>query len=86
MINRPLKVRLWIEAILGAASAVALAVTLVWPDWIERLLGLDLDGSDGSVEWGLVAALVASTAAALAMGWRDWRALRAGQCAARSST
>ena len=78
MTSRPLQVRLWIEAIVGAASALALAVTLAWPDWIERFFGFDPDGNDGSVEWGLTAALLALTVAALATGWRDWCALRAG--------
>jgi hypothetical protein len=54
--------RFWIEAGLAVASFLLLLLTLVTREWIEILTGWDPDGGNGSVEWLLVMALVASTA------------------------
>jgi hypothetical protein len=76
--NIGLRLRLCVEAGVGACSASLLALTLVWPDWIERFAGLQPDGGDGSVEWGLVAFFSALSVLALGMTWRDWRVIRTG--------
>jgi hypothetical protein len=68
--------RLWIEAIAAALSAVVLAVTLVWPQWIETFFGLEPDGGDGSSEWGFTLALVAITFVLFGATFRDWRRLQ----------
>ena len=68
-----LPLRLFIEAGLGAASAAVLALTLVWPDWIEQGLGLAPDGGDGSAEWGWAVALAAATMFLWADAGRIWR-------------
>jgi len=52
MAHRP-SLRLWIETALGVVSAAAFIVTLIVPDWIERIFGFEPDGGDGSTEWGL---------------------------------
>jgi hypothetical protein len=76
--NSGLRLRLCFEAIVGACSASLLALTLVWPDWIERFVGVHPDGGDGSVEWELVAFFSALSVVALGMTWRDWRVIRTG--------
>jgi hypothetical protein len=48
-----LSLLLRIETTLGAVSTVAFIVTLIVPDWIERIFGFEPDGGDGSTEWGL---------------------------------
>jgi hypothetical protein len=64
--------------------AVALAagilglVTIFWHDWIEMLTGLDPDQHSGSVEWLLVAALLAIAVAMGLVARRHWRLLTAG--------
>ncbi len=77
---RPLPKRFRFEAILGAVSAAALALTLAAPDWFERLFDLAPDGGDGSAEWGLAAALAVATLMLFVdagrIGWRHSR--RAG--------
>ena len=47
-----------IEAALGRAGVALLALTLVLPDWIEKLFGLAPDVGDGSVEWGMALTFV----------------------------
>ena len=68
-----LPLRFWVEASLGAASAAVFALTLVWPDWIERSVGLAPDAGDGSTEWGWAVALAVVTLVLFADAGRMWR-------------
>ena len=56
-----LSLRMWIEAILGMVSVIALAMTVNMPNWIERIFGFEPAGGDGSAEWGLVLFLAVAT-------------------------
>ena len=53
--------RLWIETVLGVMSAIALIMTLLMPDWIERIFGFEPDGGNGSTEWGWAISLAIVT-------------------------
>lgn len=53
--------RMRIETVLGVVSAALLALTLAIPNWIERFLGFEPDGGDGSAEWGLAISLALAT-------------------------
>lgn len=50
---------------LGAALvfAVAAAVTVAMPRWIEAVFGVDVDGGTGALEWCVVAVFAAISAA-----------------------
>jgi hypothetical protein len=63
-----------LDAVLACLALIGLMVTLAWPDWIERLTGLDPDGGSGAVEWVVIAVLAVLT---LVFGVRAWRVLRA---------
>ena len=71
--KRPLRVRFWIEVALAGFSTASLALTAVWPQWIEHLLGLEPDGGDGSAEWGWVLALGTSTVVCVAAARQTWQ-------------
>jgi len=71
MKSRP-PLRFWIEIILGAATAIMLVATLIWPDWIERISGMAPDGGDGSAEWGGTAVLAGLTVIFFADAGRMW--------------
>jgi hypothetical protein len=43
---------------LALAAVVLAAVTPVWHDWIEILLGVDPDEGSGTVEWTIVVGLL----------------------------
>jgi hypothetical protein len=63
----------WIETILAAASALLLVLTLIWPDWIEIIFGVDLDYRSGSLEWLLALACLGITIAFAALARHEWR-------------
>ena len=63
-----------LDTFLACLTLIGLTVTLVWPDWIEELTGLDPDGGSGAAESVVVAVLAVLT---LVFGVRAWRVLRA---------
>lgn len=69
MTNRIL-LRSLAEAALGVVSALALLLTMMTPDWIERIFGLKPDGGNGQSEWIWTLALVFSMFLLFADVWR----------------
>jgi MFS superfamily sulfate permease-like transporter len=74
MTTRSTRRRFWLELALAILSSTLLLLTLVWRDWIERLTGLDPDSGSGSVEWAIVAALLALAVWLITLATREWRA------------
>jgi hypothetical protein len=70
--------RFWIEATLGCISAVLLAVTLAWPDWVELVFGVEPDGGDGTFEWLTATLSAVSWLTFSALAAIDYRRARAG--------
>jgi hypothetical protein len=50
--------RFWVETGLATLATALAVTTLIWHDWIERVLGIDPDGGSGELEWLLTAALM----------------------------
>jgi hypothetical protein len=76
-----------VEAVTAALFAVITGVTVLWPDWIERLTILEPDAGSGSAEWGLVLASGAVAVIAATLARRDylrWRLGRKGTAPASS--
>jgi hypothetical protein len=53
--------RFWLESTIALVTAALAALTAVVPDWIETVLGVDPDGGNGVIEWGITAALAILT-------------------------
>lgn len=70
---RTLRIRFWLEACLGVLSAALLLLTLLVPDWIEAVFGIEPDEGTGSLEWAIVGALLVATVAASALARLEWR-------------
>jgi hypothetical protein len=70
--------RFWSEVGLGAISAVLLIITAAWPDWIEKVLGIDPDGGSGSLEWAIVIVLAVCAVTLPLLAGNEWRRARAG--------
>ena len=58
---------------MAAGSALLLAVTALWPAWIEAVTGVDPDHSSGALEWSIVFALAAGAVTFSALARREWR-------------
>lgn len=69
--------RSWVEAVFGLVSAAMFALTLVLPDWIERLFDLAPDGGDGSAEWQWTASFAVAAVLLFADASRVWWRSRA---------
>jgi hypothetical protein len=63
VMNKSLRFRFWVEAMLGTLTGVLFAVTMVSREWIEVVFGVDPDGGDGSVEVGILGGLLVATVA-----------------------
>jgi hypothetical protein len=72
VMNNMRPTRFWLEVVFGVANAALLTMTLVWPDWIERIFNLAPDSGDGSVEWGWSAGFAVATLIFFADAGRRW--------------
>jgi membrane protein implicated in regulation of membrane protease activity len=71
--KRNLPPAFWVEIVLATMAALLAALTVVIPDWMERIVAVDLDGSSGSLEWQLTAAMFLAAALLSASAFRQWR-------------
>ena len=75
--------RFWTEVGLGALSVTVLLLTVVWPDWIEAVFGLDPDGGNGGLEAAIVVVLAICAVAAPTMARRELTRARRADARAR---
>jgi len=71
--------RFWVELVAGAVSVVAVAVTSIWPQWIEAVFGADPDAGSGEAEWGLTVAFCAFAVVMFALARREWKRVNLGE-------
>ena len=72
-------VRFWGELAAGALSALMVAVTSVWPQWIEDVFGADPDAGSGEAEWGFTAGLCAFAILMFVLARREWKRAALGR-------
>ena len=68
-----LRFRFWVLVALSGLSASLALLTLASRDWIEALTGIDPDHHNGSLEFLIVAALVAASMWCGAGARSEWR-------------
>lgn len=74
--SKPVRSRFWVECALALISGNLAVLTLLWPNWIELIFGVEPDGGDGSLEWVLVGLCVGATVAFSALARTEWRRAR----------
>jgi ABC-type thiamin/hydroxymethylpyrimidine transport system permease subunit len=72
-----LRRRLRIEMVLAVISAILCALTLVFPQWIEELTGLEPDGGSGALEWIIAGLFLVAAVVSAVVARRDYRRLAA---------
>ena len=68
-----LRNRFWVEIVLGGATAVLAILTVISREWIELIFGVDPDRGNGALEWGIVAALAATTVLLGLLARAEWK-------------
>jgi hypothetical protein len=66
----------YVEAGLAAIFAVTFLITLVSPDWIERVFDAAPDQGGGEAEWGIAAVLGLITIVFSGLARMEWRRAR----------
>lgn len=69
--------RFWAEIAVSVIAIAATVLTLIVPQWIERVFGIDPDRGSGALEWIIVGFLAAVAVLALALAWGEKRTLHA---------
>lgn len=54
-----LRMRFWVETLLGAVGTVLGLLTLWVPDWLERIGGDQADAGSGATEWTIAVSFIA---------------------------
>jgi hypothetical protein len=71
--QNPLPQKFWVETAMGLFSAVLLAITVLVPEWFERLFDSTPDAGDGSTEWRLALSLAAISVVLFGFAGRTWK-------------
>lgn len=71
--RRQLRARFWVATTLGTLSAGLFILTLVWRDWIERILDVEPDAGSGSLEWAIVGATALAAVGLGLLARAEWR-------------
>ncbi|MCZ0982128.1 ABC transporter permease [Streptomyces diastatochromogenes] len=74
---RNVRLRGWIEAIAASLSGLLFLLTLVWPDWIEKVFEVDPDQHSGTLEWVVVGLAFCATVAFSLLARAEYRRARA---------
>lgn len=72
-------------AAVAIAGACLFALTLLVPDWIEAVVGVEPDRRSGSLEWAIAIVPLAVAVAAGAVAGLEWLRLRMRTSAERVS-
>jgi hypothetical protein len=75
--ERRLRRKLRIEAVLAGVSAMLFVLTLVFPEWIEAMTGLEPDAGSGALELVVAGAFLVAAMVSAVLARRNQRRLAA---------
>ena len=67
--------RLHVEVVLAGISIALGVLTLVFPEWIEELTGLEPDAGSGALEWIIAGVFLVGAVVATVLARHDYRRL-----------
>jgi hypothetical protein len=70
------QVLLKVQTLWAAAFAVSFVVTVIDPEWVETVFGVDPDRGNGALEWLFSAALFMAFLASAGLVRRTWRRIK----------
>lgn len=70
------QIRFWLEAILASVTGILFLLTLFTREWIEMIFDVEPDAGSGSLEWIIVAGLLALTITLAVLARFEWRRLQ----------
>jgi hypothetical protein len=70
---RSVRARFWLELGLGLLGLGLAVLTTIWPDWIERMFGVDPDEYSGSLEAVIAVGIMLISLILIAMSTLEWR-------------
>ncbi len=73
MMNRTLRVRFWIEFALTVLGGALSLLSLLVPNWLERLFGSAPDNGSGALEWAIALGILSATALSGFLVRWEWR-------------
>jgi hypothetical protein len=73
MTGRSIRRRFLVELGFAGASGLLTAMTVVAPDWIELLFGIEPDAAGGTLELAMTAAMIAITVGLGTLARLEWR-------------
>ena len=76
-----MKARFWTEVALGGTSLVLAVASLIRPDWIELVFGVEPDGGSGEAEWLITVLFLFAAIVSFALARVEWRRARAAETA-----
>jgi hypothetical protein len=74
--RREIRGRFWIEAAIAIAGTALLVLTLVEPQWIERVFGVDPDAGSGALELAISVGLILVAGISWLLAAMEWRTAR----------
>ena len=73
---KALRFRFWLETGMAGLTSVLFLITMVWPNWIEILFGIEPDGGNGSLERLILGVTLVVTIALFILAHSEWRIAR----------
>lgn len=67
------RARFWIEAGLAAVAAGLAVLTLLMPDWIEAVFGIEPDEGNGTLEFAITGVAIAAAVTFALAARTEWR-------------
>lgn len=53
--ERRLRIQVWVETALAVIGVGLALLSMIWPQWIEGIIGVEPDGGSGELEWVIAA-------------------------------